>query len=128
MKEKLEKEAQDKEENKKDEGESEEEKKPTQKVDWDGYIVDDKWFERSVVILDYNITYGQLTAGYLAFVIIVVIITIIVSICLYRNREVVKVGIVRLSTAVRNSIAGRRVHQLPEDPEEQKKKMSDAVN
>ena len=82
---------------------------PSKKVDWDGNVVDDEWYTKSIVILDYNITYGQLTAGFLTFVILVILISIIASICIYRNREKVKVSIVRFFTAIRASVSIRKV-------------------
>ena len=82
---------------------------PSKKVDWDGNVVDDEWYSKSIVILDYNITYGQLTAGFLTFVILVILISIIASICIYRNRENVKVSIVRFFTAIRASVSIRKV-------------------
>ena len=126
----MDKEAKEKEEAEGGDETGKEDTKPSQKVDWDGQVVDKKWYTRSVVILDYNITYGQLTAGFLAFVIIVVIVSIIAMACIYKHRETVKVGIVRASIAIRASLSRKsmgQIQNLPEDPEEQNKKMDDAV-
>ena len=104
-----------------------EKEEKTEKVDWDGQVVDDKWYTRSIVILDYNITYGQLTAGYIIFVIIVIIISIIAVICIYKNREKVKTEFTRISIAIRASVAGRRQSNPIEDDETQIRKMDEAV-
>lgn len=114
--EKLDKEAKDKEENndgKNGEGETDDKKKPPKvKIDWDGAVVDDNWYTREVKIFDYNITYAQITAGFLSFVIIVVIISIITMICIYKHREKVKVGIQRLSTSIRASLSRKSMQQI----------------
>ena len=98
--------------------------------DWNGNLVTPDWWNDDVHLLGgYKLTKGQITKGYGFVSALIIIIAIVATVIIYRQRRKIEAVIRKTVYQIRRTLAGtQNLQEMEEDPESARRHQKKAIS